>query len=1726
MATYYWNGGAGGWSDVTNWVTFDGPTDPNTGDPLNPPGPGDDAWFTTGGTVTGTTIDVGTIDTTGTPITLQVGTLTANAIYGVYLTVTSGVVGDFTGVLVSGMLTAQSAYATVSGGTLNTNAFSGSVTGGTLTASSLGALSEPAELGVSAGQATVATITSAGLQISGGTVSTQSVTENLYSLEVSGGSLMDSGALSFSSDPNESDIWGGMANAATLSVQQSTLDVLGAGQLTISSNASITSGLLLVGVPTGISDILGAPNNGGTVSFKGDLSISGAPYVYPALGSSALGDLIVGTNGSITVTGTTTVDNGANVLANGGTLIANNASTVVGNVGTGSLQIFGGATATLANVVVAQTSSSGSSSTPSALEVSETGSDLKAASLVVGQSGYGTFDVQNAATTEITGNVTGGQDDGSVGTIYVQGLTPPPDSTSTPNLNVGGALAVGVNGTGHLYVQGAGKLSADSLAIGSLGDGSADSGTGTLYIDTGGYVKVTGIMTVEGTSGSGPNGSVSDSGGTVTVGGDLDLGDVAGSIVKMTVQGESEIGYSTPSDVTVAGNVYLGVGSNLYISQGGTFEWGGEFTIGGGTQANTGGVTISSGGSLQNSVGAFIDNAGHVIVNDGSTLVTGNVTLDPVGQATALLEADGGTITIDGSLSLAGAGNSQTAAGYTVGGQNYAWAVASDGGTIDVGGNSQPLSGTFEIDATGVVVGSGYIAADNDTEGAAVVDNGTIEAQQNPGGYTLRVGSPIEGYGIAKIDLNAILAVGAVDSSITIQFTGAFASLEILNGAFVESEQTGTTSFAAPITGFEPTDKIILDGVQVVPPQSISAPLLPTVGLVPWVYTNNILYVPISGQGDETLNIDVGPLATAGDFTWEATTSPIASDIFLISYTAYLLGANLIPLIGEPWVIDAADAASGHQNVLPNAVLGTSLSAAQPNLIELTMSEAVTVADGTPILSFNDGGTAVYDAANSNSTTLAFDYTPGPIGVTELDVTSVNLNGAAIQDSNGNNADFSSLVGLPLATMPVVNFISATTNNNATEIGVGQVVTITVTASEDVTVTGVPTLQLSDNEVATYQSGSGTDELTFTYTVQSADITSNLQVTGLNLPNGASIEDQAGNNLSGTFIAELGIAIVGSPLAYIYHDVLQRSPSSVELNAATALQSSIGNAAVIASIVDSPEAQYNVYPIVQIIELATGSLPTAAQLSGWVPFVETNGLLQGPSQTNPLLDQMAEAFVASTQFGNTYNGGAAVDPNATITASIVSAIIQAATGLAATQPQINAWLSTGETIDQVFVDFALGDQYTAYLQTTVQQYLTGAAASSGLAPGSLNATTVNDGLTAAQVQGAYQAVLQRAPISGETNAALSIDSTLGNVAAFAAIVDSPEALQYVYPVTQIILLATGNLPTAGQLAGWVPAVEAGTSLDDMALAFVASSTFGDTYNGGTAVDPNAPITATIVSAIIDAATGIVATQTQVNAWLATGETIDQVFVSFALGDQYSAHIEGTVQSYLDAAAINGAGLTTVDGVNATGALTLGTSATPLTGNNLTILGGSGSLTVVASGNGDTITELSTSTAGGTITASGSNDIINLANGANTITLTGDLTGATTQNGTTTSGIAMTTLGNAVNAASDQIVFNNAATEVLAGTNVLNVTAAGSSLAKALDIAAADAAASQAGGQIAAHTGVIAWFQLGGNTYLVEAVNGTGSAAAHGALTASDEVIKIVGQVDLSGEGLTGHTLTL
>ena len=75
----------------------------------------------------------------------------------------------------------------------------------------------------------------------------------------------------------------------------------------------------------------------------------------------------------------------------------------------------------------------------------------------------------------------------------------------------------------------------------------------------------------------------------------------------------------------------------------------------------------------------------------------------------------------------------------------------------------------------------------------------------------------------------------------------------------------------------------------------------------------------------------------------------------------------------------------------------------------------------------------------------------------------------------------------------------------------GSVVTLTLNLSEAVTVAGgTPALTLNDGGTATYTGGSGTNALTFRYTVAAGQNTADLAVTALNLGT-ATVKDGAGN---------------------------------------------------------------------------------------------------------------------------------------------------------------------------------------------------------------------------------------------------------------------------------------------------------------------------------------------------------------------------------------------------------------------------------------------------------------------------------------------------------------------------------------------------------------------------------------------------------------------------------------
>ncbi len=200
--------------------------------------------------------------------------------------------------------------------------------------------------------------------------------------------------------------------------------------------------------------------------------------------------------------------------------------------------------------------------------------------------------------------------------------------------------------------------------------------------------------------------------------------------------------------------------------------------------------------------------------------------------------------------------------------------------------------------------------------------------------------------------------------------------------------------------------------------------------------------------------------------------------------------------------------------------------------LKVNFAEVVYVI-GTPQLSLETGSTnqiANY-SSGSGTNSLNFTYTvqSGDVAA-DLDyttTTALSLNGGTIRDLAGNNAtltlpapaaanSLSNLQNIEIdGIAPTVTLVSSSAADAAYKIGDG--VPIIVTFDDSVTVTGTPRLLLetgSSDQNINYSSGTTTTALTFNYTVQSGDESTDLDyqsTTALTL-NGGSIQDVNGND--------------------------------------------------------------------------------------------------------------------------------------------------------------------------------------------------------------------------------------------------------------------------------------------------------------------------------------------------------------------------------------------------------------------------------------------------------------------------------------------------------------------------------------------------------------------------------------------------------------------------------------
>jgi T5SS/PEP-CTERM-associated repeat protein/uncharacterized repeat protein (TIGR03803 family) len=426
----------------------------------------------------------------------------------------------------------------------------------------------------------------------------------------------------------------------------------GAPSLTISDDASVTT----------TSNV-----NSYDYFYNGLLTIeSGATLTQTSLDMHNAATLVVESGAVLAETGnnaTGGLDPNGAATFDDGTLVSPNADTVIGvqtttgGTGVGTLTASGGSELTsFATDLGEFAGDSGTlvltGSTTSFTDAGDTPVDYNTAGINVGLGGTGSVTVEAGATlTNPLAYIKIGQFLGSTGTALVTG--------SGSTLSAGGLLRVGDSGTGTLTVANGATVSAGQVQVGDF-----VSGVGTLDIDSFASLSTNSASTVDvgpqriGTDGtidvaagsfdigvqSGSHGRVDVDGGTVTVQGDLTVGNVGAGSLSVEGGGVFSVVNADIGTSTGAGSVTLGVGGELIATA---------------VHVGAQGVVNMAGGLLDPPDTVTIDAAGDIsgygtvtgsVVDNGSITATGG-TLDLTGD----VSGDGTLIlTPDGALQLEG----------------------------------------------------------------------------------------------------------------------------------------------------------------------------------------------------------------------------------------------------------------------------------------------------------------------------------------------------------------------------------------------------------------------------------------------------------------------------------------------------------------------------------------------------------------------------------------------------------------------------------------------------------------------------------------------------------------------------------------------------------------------------------------------------------------------------------------------------------------------------------------------------------------------------------------------------------------------------------------------------------------------------------------------------------------------------------------------------------------
>ncbi|PJI47493.1 MAG: hypothetical protein CTR55_18935 [Pseudomonas sp.] len=297
-----------------------------------------------------------------------------------------------------------------------------------------------------------------------------------------------------------------------------------------------------------------------------------------------------------------------------------------------------------------------------------------------------------------------------------------------------------------------------------------------------------------------------------------------------------------------------------------------------------------------------------------------------------------------------------------------------------------------------------------------------------------------------------------------------------------------------------------------------------------------------------------------------------AAELDNIQYTGPITGADRATWLAR--VTNSANWAGDNTGTLATAVGSTVSLNVVPDLVSIAFTDnnlkigetsTVTFIFNTAVTGFTIGDLTVPNGfisglgSSDGGLSWTGTFTPNASTTDASNVISVNLGGVtAIQGglAGSGSRDSGNFVIDTLA--PSVSSVSSSTANGVYRAG--DTISIQVTFNENVLVTGTPQLSLetgTTDRVVNYSSGSGSNVLTFTYTVQAGDTSADLDYLGSAAlaMNGGSIRDSAGNDATLTLAAPGAAGSLGANKAI----VIDSAPSLGNLNGDSSAWGGIGN---------------------------------------------------------------------------------------------------------------------------------------------------------------------------------------------------------------------------------------------------------------------------------------------------------------------------------------------------------------------------------------------------------------------------------------------------------------------------------------------------------------------------------------------------------------------------------------